>query len=248
MLEIFHFTSVEWAILGLSLKVALLCVVMIFIPAVATAWLLARKSFIGKSLLDSLIHLPLVLPPVVPGFLLLLLLGNQGLIGKYLHTYFGFNLAFTWKGAAVASAVMAFPLMVRSCRLAFSQFSNRSSATNWAIGMTCVWTLLMTLWLPLIDSARSYRNVFSDLAKALPEKYACVKSQGLGASQRDLLHYYTKIITLPFESEQSLNCDLYLIEDEKDEQLVVLGNNWKLIWTGKRVAERSESFRLFQYH
>ena len=106
----------------------------------------------------------------------------------------------------------------------------------------------MTLWLPLIDSARSYKDVFSGLVTALPAKYACVKSQSLGASQRDLLHYYANIKTLPFESEQSLNCDLYLIEDEKGEQLIVPGNGWKLIWSGKRVAERSESFRLFQYN
>ncbi|OYY81354.1 MAG: molybdate ABC transporter permease [Methylophilales bacterium 16-45-9] len=90
-------------------------------PAVAIAWVLARKSFFGKSLLDSLIHLPLVMPPVVPGFLLLLVLGNQGIIGKYLHQTFGISLAFTWMGAVVASAVMAFPLMVRSVRLAISQ-------------------------------------------------------------------------------------------------------------------------------
>lgn len=128
-----------------------------------------------------------------------------------------------------------------------SQFSNRSSATNWAIGMTCVWTLLMTLWLPLIDSARSYHDVFTSLTKALPAKYACVKNQGLGTAQQDLLHYYTNIKTIPLESEQSLNCDLYLIEDEKGEQLIVPGNNWKLIWGGKRVAERSERFRLFQH-
>ena len=134
MLEILHFTPSELTVLGLSLKVALMCVTLIFIPATATAWLLARKSFVGKSLLDSIIHLPLVLPPVVPGFLLLLLLGNHGLVGKYLYTYFGFSLAFTWKGAAVASAVMAFPLMVRSCRLAFSQIDRELEFAAQSLG------------------------------------------------------------------------------------------------------------------
>lgn len=124
MLELLRFTPSELSILGLSLKVAVFCVVLISVPAVIVAWILARKSFVGKSLLDSLVHLPLVLPPVVPGFLLLLLLGNQGLIGKYLHSVFGITLAFTWAGAAVASAVMAFPLMVRSARLAISQVDN----------------------------------------------------------------------------------------------------------------------------
>jgi molybdate transport system permease protein len=121
ILDFFRFTPAEISILLLSLKVALFCVVLILVPAVAIAWVLARKSFFGKSLLDSLIHLPLVMPPVVPGFLLLLVLGNQGIIGKYLHQTFGISLAFTWMGAVVASAVMAFPLMVRSVRLAISQ-------------------------------------------------------------------------------------------------------------------------------
>ena len=128
-----------------------------------------------------------------------------------------------------------------------SQFSNRTSATNWAIGMTCVWTLLMTLWLPLIDSARSYRSVFSGLAKALPAKYACVKSQNLGSAQRDLLHYYTGIKTLNAESEQALSCDLYLIEDEKGQNKIEPSNDWQLIWRDKRPSERRESFRLFQH-
>lgn len=121
MIELLRFTPAELSIVGLSLKVAVFCVVLITVPAIIVAWILARKSFFGKSLLDSLVHLPLVLPPVVPGFLLLLLLGNQGLIGQYLHSVFGVTLAFTWAGAVVASAVMAFPLMVRSARLAISQ-------------------------------------------------------------------------------------------------------------------------------
>jgi 4-amino-4-deoxy-L-arabinose transferase-like glycosyltransferase len=127
-----------------------------------------------------------------------------------------------------------------------SQFSNRSSATNWAIGMTCVWTLLMSLWLPLIDSARSYHQVFSGLSKALPASYSCMKSQSLGSAQRDLLHYYANIKTLNAESEQSLTCDLYLIEDEKGSDKIEPSADWKLIWSGKRVSERRESFRLFQ--
>ena len=129
-----------------------------------------------------------------------------------------------------------------------SQFSNRSSATNWAIGMTCVWTLLMTLWLPLIDSARSYQAVFSSFSKALPANYSCVKSQNLGAAQRDLLHYYTDIKTLNAESEQALTCDLYLIEDEKGHDKIEPNSDWRLIWSGKRASERRESFRLFQHH
>ena len=149
--------------------------------------------------------------------------------------------------SVIAFAIAAALTLIWLFAIFRSQFSNRSSATNWAIGMTCVWTLLMTLWLPLIDSARSYRNVFTSLSKSLPSHYACVKSQNLGAAQRDLLHYYANIKTLSTESEQALSCDLYLVEDEKGRDKIEPNANWKLIWSGKRTSERSESFRLFQH-
>lgn len=148
MLDIFRFTPSELGILGLSLKVALFCVVLILVPAIMVAWVLARKSFFGKTLLDSLVHLPLVLPPVVPGFLLLLLLGNQGLIGKYLHNIFGISLAFTWMGAVVASAVMAFPLMVRSARLAISQVDRGLEIAAQSLGANPL-KVFFTITLPL---------------------------------------------------------------------------------------------------
>jgi 4-amino-4-deoxy-L-arabinose transferase-like glycosyltransferase len=127
-----------------------------------------------------------------------------------------------------------------------TQHTNRSSATNWAVGMTAVWTLLMTLWLPMIDSARSYRDVFTNLKNALPAKYACISSNNLGDPQRDLLHYFANVKTQNVETEGALNCDLYLVQDEKNREKIELGANWKLIWSGKRVSERKESFRLFQ--
>ncbi len=141
-------TPDELAVLWLSAKVSILCVFVILIPGIAVAWLLARKSFIGKSLFDSLIHLPLVLPPVVPGFLLLLVLGNQGFIGKYLHTHFGISLAFTWMGAVVASAVMAFPLMVRSTRLAISQVDQGLEIVAQSLGASPL-KVFFTITLPL---------------------------------------------------------------------------------------------------
>ena len=148
MLELLKFTPSELSILALSVKVAVFCVVLIAVPAVMVAWVLARKSFIGKSLLDSLVHLPLVLPPVVPGFLLLLLLGNQGLIGRHLHNIFGVTLAFTWTGAVVASAVMAFPLMVRSARLAISQVDKGLEIAAQSLGAHPI-KVFFTITLPL---------------------------------------------------------------------------------------------------
>ena len=132
----------------LSVKVAVFCTLVICVPGVAIAWLLAKKSFLGKSLLDGLVHLPLVLPPVIPGFLLLLLLGNQGLIGKWLQTTFGISIAFTWVGAVLASAVMGFPLMVRSARLAISQVDSGLEAAAQSLGAHPL-RVFFTVTLPL---------------------------------------------------------------------------------------------------
>lgn len=132
----------------LSVKVATFCTIVICIPGVAVAWLLAKKSFIGKSLLDGLVHLPLVLPPVIPGFLLLLLLGNQGIIGKWLYQTFGISIAFTWVGAVIASAVMGFPLMVRSARLAISQVDVGLEAAAQSLGAHPL-RVFFTVTLPL---------------------------------------------------------------------------------------------------
>ena len=127
-----------------------------------------------------------------------------------------------------------------------SQHSNRSAATNWAIGMTCIWTLLMTLWLPMIESARGYQSVFSDLKKSLPADYACVNSVHLGEPQQDLLHYFASIKTHRLETEQQLNCDLYLIQDNRGRDKIEPGDDWKLIWQAQKLSERREGFRLFQ--
>jgi len=144
----FILTNVEIEALILSIKVAIFCTLIITAPAIAIAWLLARKNFFCKSLLDSLVHIPLILPPVVPGFLLLTLLGNHGLIGKWLHNSFGITVAFTWVGAVIASAVMAFPLMVRSSRLAISQVDINLEKAAQGLGATKL-RVFFTITLPL---------------------------------------------------------------------------------------------------
>lgn len=112
-------TAAEIAIVGLSLKIALVATLLSLPIAIGIAWILARKEFFGKSLLNIAVHLPLVLPPVVTGYALLLLFGKQGVIGGALEAAFGVTLAFKWTGAALAAAVMGFPLMVRAIRLGF---------------------------------------------------------------------------------------------------------------------------------
>ncbi len=113
----FSLSPAETEAVLLSLQVAFWSVGLSLPFGIAVAWLLARKTFPGRVLLDGLVHLPLVVPPVVVGYLLLVLLGRQGPIGAWLYDWFGISVIFTWKGAAVASAVMAFPLMVRAIRL-----------------------------------------------------------------------------------------------------------------------------------
>ena len=129
-----YLTPQETAALWISLKVAFWCTAVTAIPGIAVAWLLAKREFLGKSLLDSVVHLPLILPPVVPGFILLLLLGNQGWIGKWLNETLHISFAFNWLGAVVASAVMAFPLMVRSVRLSISQVDPLLEQTAQSLG------------------------------------------------------------------------------------------------------------------
>ncbi len=112
------FSAAEWAALALSFKVSL-CASLFSLPfAIALAWVLARTHFWGKSIVSALVHLPLVLPPVVTGYGLLLVFGRQGVIGGFLETHFGLILAFRWTGAALAAAIMGFPLMVRVIQLA----------------------------------------------------------------------------------------------------------------------------------
>lgn len=130
----FSLTDTDIEIISLSLKVALWSVVLSLPLAVLLAHLLARRNFPGKSLLDAIVHLPLVLPPVVVGYLLLILFGRQGPLGALLHDWFGTAIAFRWTGAAVACAVMGFPLMVRAIRLSIEAIDTRLDAAAETLG------------------------------------------------------------------------------------------------------------------
>lgn len=117
MIELFTLTPLEAESLRLSLWVSLWAVAGSLPPGILAAWVLARGNFPGKTMLDGVLHLPLVLPPVVIGYMLLVLLGRKGMLGAVLYNTFGISVAFNWKGAAIASAVVAFPLLVRAIRL-----------------------------------------------------------------------------------------------------------------------------------
>src|SRR3954464_14575276 len=121
----FSLTPDEWTAVLLSLRIAVVATIVALPFGIAVAWVLARKDFWGKALLDGLIHLPLVLPPVVTGYLLLISFGRRGLIGAFLADYFGIVFSFRWTGAALACGVMGFPLLVRPIRLAIEAIDRK---------------------------------------------------------------------------------------------------------------------------
>ena len=137
-----------WEIAALSLKVSLWAVACSLPAGIACAWALARCRFPGKILLDGLVHLPLVTPPVVVGYLLLIMLGRNGWLGRLLYDWFGVTFTFTWKGAAVAAAVMAFPLMVRAIRLGIESVDRRLEEAARTLGASPARSLI-TVTLPL---------------------------------------------------------------------------------------------------
>ena len=144
----FDFSPAELTAIGLSLKVATVAVLASLPLAVAMGWLLARKRFPGKLLLDALLHLPLVLPPVVTGYVLLILFGSQGPIGRFLSDGFGVSFAFRWTGAALACAIMGFPLMVRAIRLSIEAVDRRLEQAAATLGAN-PWRVFFGMTLPL---------------------------------------------------------------------------------------------------
>ncbi|MGU3536245.1 molybdate ABC transporter permease subunit [Methylobacterium sp. A54F] len=140
----------EWNAVALSLKVASVAMLASVGPGLLVAWLLARKRFPGRALLDGLVHLPLILPPVVTGYLLLLAFGRRGPAGAFLAE-FGIVLAFRWTGAALACAVMGFPLMVRAMRLSMEAVDaglEQAAATLGARPLAVFLTVTLPLSLP----------------------------------------------------------------------------------------------------
>lgn len=138
----------EWQAVLLSLKVSSLAVVCSLPLGILMAWVLVRCRFPGKSLLDSIIHLPLVLPPVVIGYLLLVVMGRRGVVGEWLYHWFGFSFSFSWHGAVLASAVVAFPLMVRAIRLALEAVDTKLELAARTLGAS-PWRVFFTITLPL---------------------------------------------------------------------------------------------------
>lgn len=143
-----HVSANEWTAIELSLRVATVATLASLPLGVLTALLLARGRFPGKTLVDGLVHLPLVLPPVVTGYVLLILFGRRGPIGAFLEAHFGIVFSFRWTGAALACAVMGFPLMVRAIRLAIEAIDERLEQAAGTLGAPPAW-VFATVTLPL---------------------------------------------------------------------------------------------------
>ena len=138
----------EWQILGLTLRTAALATLLILPPGLAVAWLLARKRWFGKSLIETLVALPLVMPPVATGLILLQLLGRNGPLGGWLHRTFGTDIVFTWRAVVAAMAVMSFPLLVRAARVAFEEVDPRLEQIARTLGARDA-RVFVTITLPL---------------------------------------------------------------------------------------------------
>ena len=139
----------EWSAVTLSLRVSFWATLLSLPFGIFVAYALARWEFWGRQVLNGLVHLPLILPPVVTGYLLLITFGRKGAIGQFLDQWFGIVLAFRWTGAALAAAVMAFPLMVRAIRLAIEAVDPRLEEAAGTLGASRPW-VFATVTLPLI--------------------------------------------------------------------------------------------------
>ncbi|MBD0787170.1 molybdate ABC transporter permease subunit [Vibrio sp. Y2-5] len=148
LLSDFVLSDYELTALLLSLKVAAHAVVWLLPIGVLLGWVLARKEFVGKSVLDSLIHLPLVLPPVVIGYLLLVSMGRKGVIGSWLYDWFGVSFSFSWRGAVLACVVVSLPLMVRAIRLSVESIDLKLEQAAKTLGASPI-KVFFTITLPL---------------------------------------------------------------------------------------------------
>ncbi|WP_312242238.1 molybdate ABC transporter permease subunit [Pantoea sp.] len=222
----------EWQAVILSLKISGIAVLCSLPFGILMAWILVRCRFPGKALLDSLIHLPLVLPPVVVGYLLLIALGRRGFIGEWLWDWFGFSFAFSWRGAALASAVIAFPLMVRAIRLALEAVDTRLEQAARTLGAGR-WRVFFTITLPLTLPGVIVGTVLA-FARSLGEFGATITfvSNIPGETRTIPLAMYTLIETPGAESAAARLCVIAILL----ALVSLLLSEWLARWGRKRLG------------
>ncbi|WP_261904342.1 molybdate ABC transporter permease subunit [Vibrio fortis] len=226
----FYLSDYEYQALLLSLKVAGFAILWLVPIGIALAWLLAKKQFIGKGLLESLVHLPLVLPPVVIGYLLLVMMGRQGVIGSWLNDVFGLVFSFSWKGASLACIVVALPLMVRSIRLSLENVDSKleeAAATLGASPLKVFFTITLPLMVPGIIT-----GTMLSFARSLGEFGATISfvSNIPGETQTIPLAMYTFIETPGAEMEAARLCAISIA--------IALGSLMLSEWLNRKTANK----------
>lgn len=222
----------EWQAIILSLKVSTVAVIISLPFGIFMAWLLVRVRFPGKSLLDSIIHLPLVLPPVVVGYLLLISMGRRGFIGEWLYDWFGFSFTFSWRGAALASAVVAFPLMVRAIRLALEAVDQRMEQAARTLGASPI-RVFFTITLPL-SMPGIIAGIVLAFARSLGEFGATITfvSNIPGETRTIPLAMYTLIETPGAEMDAARLCVIAIIL----ALVSLMASEWLTRWSRKRLG------------
>lgn len=223
-------TDYEWAALVLSLKVAGYATLWLLPIGIVLAWVLARTSFVGKGLIDSLVHLPLVLPPVVIGYLLLISMGRQGFIGQWLYQVFGLSFSFSWRGAVLACMVIALPLMVRSIRLSLESVDQKleqAARTLGASPLRIFFTITLPLTLPGILT-----GVMLAFARSLGEFGATISfvSNIPGETQTIPLAMFTFLETPGSEMEAARLCVISIV--------IALGSLFTSEWLSRCMKHR----------
>ena len=226
-------TEYEVQALLLSLKIASVAVVVSLPFGVICAWLLARCQFVGKSLLDGLVHLPLVLPPVVIGYLLLVVMGRQGAVGKVLYEWFGLTFSFSWRGAVLAVAVVSFPLMVRSIRLALESVDYKLEQAARTLGASPV-KVFFTITLPLTLPGVLTGAILA-FARALGEFGATITfvSNIPGETQTIPLAMYSFIETPGAEDQAARLCVIAIV--------IALASIFASEWFSRMAKQRLEA-------
>jgi molybdate transport system permease protein len=224
------FSPDEWTAVHLSLKVAFTAMVASLVPGIAVALLLERGRFWGRQALDVLVHLPLVLPPVVVGYVLLLGFGRRGPIGSFLAEQFGIVLSFRWTGAALACAIMGFPLLVRAIRLSIEAVDRKLEDAAGALGAHPVWVFLFVT-LPLIMPGIIAGMVLS-FAKAMGEFGATITfvSNIPGETQTLPSAIYT-LTQVPGGEGGAMRLTLVSVA-------ISIGTLWLSEWMARRVRRR----------
>ena len=222
----------EWEAIYLSLKVSSVAVLFSLPLGILVAWVLVRCNFPGKTLLDSIIHLPLVLPPVVVGYLLLISMGKRGFIVEWLYNWFGFSFTFSWRGAALASAVVAFPLMVRAIRLALEAVDRKLEQAARTLGATPL-RVFLTITIPLSLPGIIVGTVLA-FARSLGELGATITfvSNIPGETQTIPLAMYTLIETPGAEVDAARLCIIAIVL----ALISLLISEWLTRWGKKRLG------------